>query len=72
MDAVVLGVAVAGSLAAVAVSLQWPEMSRAVDRALVAALALCMAGGSAVSWGREHWWVLAALQGVMLLVNYRR
>lgn len=41
-------------------------MSRAVDRALVAALALCMAGGGVVFWGHEHWWVLAALQGVVL------
>ena len=64
MDAVVLGVVIAATLGAVATSLQWPGMSRAVDRVLVGALVLCMAWGSAAFWGHEHWWVLTALLGV--------
>ena len=64
MDAVVLGVVIAATLAAVATSVKWPGMSRVVERVLVGALVLCMAWGSAASWGQEHWWVLTVLLGV--------
>lgn len=68
MDAVVLGIAIAVALAAGVVSLLWPEMSLAVDRALVAAVVVFVLGRAAVLV-HERWWMLAALQGVMYLVT---
>ncbi len=69
MDAVVLGVGIAAALAAGVVSLLWPEMSPAVDRALLAAVVVCVFGGAAVLLVHERWWMLAALQGVVYLVT---
>ena len=43
--------------------------SPAVDRALLAAVVVCVFGGAAVLLVHERWWMLAALQGVVYLVT---